>query len=135
MRALAVAASLALLVAGGPLEPATADELRPRVLAPNPFAMTPPPVPLGARPAAGTPARSPVHHRPHHRPPLVSAPPVVLYTCCAGYWAYQWVPTAYTTYVWVPGYVSADGVLVGGGYQPQVVTGGYYQPVWVSGYR
>jgi hypothetical protein len=44
------------------------------------------------------------------------------------------VPTSYTTYVWVPGYITAEGVLLGGGYQPRVVTGGYYQPVWVSGY-
>jgi hypothetical protein len=131
MRALAVTASLALLVLAGPLGPAAADELR-RVLAPNPFAMTPPPAPLAARPAPSAPARPPVHHP--HRPPVASGPSVVLYPCCAGYWAYQWVPTAYTTYVWVPGYVTADGILVGGGYQPQVVSGGYYQPVWVSGY-
>ena len=130
MRALAVAAGLALLVVAGPIGPAAAEELRPRVLTPNPFAMTPPPAPLAARPAPGVPARPPVHHR----PPVFHGAPVVQYPCCAGYWAYQWVPTVSTTYVWVPGYVTADGTLVGGGYQPQVVTSGYYQPVWVSTY-
>lgn len=89
---------------------------------------SPPPAPLGPRPEAQVPAGPP----PHVHPGQV---PIVVYPCCtAGYWAYQWVPTSYTTYVWVPGYVTADGVLVDGGYQPQVVTGGYYQPVWVTGY-
>jgi hypothetical protein len=99
-----------------------AEVLKPTVFTPNPFAMTPPPTPLSPRPAA--PARPPHHPR----------PPVVVYPCCApsGYWTYQWVPTAYTTYVWVPGYVSADGTMVAGGYQPQVVSTGYYQPVWIS---
>ena len=127
MRTRAVIASLALLALAGPLGSAAAGELRPTVLAPNPFAMTPPPARLEPRPAARVPVRPPQGHP--GRPPIVSAPPVV---CCAGYWAYQWVPTAYTTYVWVPGYVSAEGVLVGGGYRPQIVTGGYYQLVWVN---
>jgi hypothetical protein len=127
MRALAVTAGLALLVVVGP---AAAEELRPRVLAPNPFAMTPPPAPLAARPAPSAPVRPPVHHR----PPVLHGAPVVRYPCCAGYWTYQWVPTVYTTYVWVPGYVTADGTLVEGAYQPQVVSSGYYQPVWVSTY-
>ena len=102
--------------------PAAAGEaLKPTVFTPNPFAMTPPPAPLGPRPAAPPSA-------PHHRPPAVA------YPCCApsGYWAYQWVPTAYTTYVWVPGFVAEDGTMVAGGYQPQVVSGGYYQQVWVG---
>lgn len=123
-------AGFALLILGGALGPATAGELRPTVLAPNPFAMTPPPAPLEPRPA---PRVKPPHRHPG-RSPAVSHPPVVSYPCCAGYWAYQWVPSAYTTYVWVPGYVTAEGTLVGGGYQPRIVGGGYYQRVWVSGY-
>ena len=128
MRTLAVVASLALLALAGPLGPAAAGELRPTVLAPNPFAMTPPPGPIEPRPAPSVPSRPPHGHA--GRPPVFSSPPVV---CCAGYWAYQWVPTAYATYVWVPGYVTADGVMVGGGYQPQIVNGGYYRLVWVNG--
>ncbi len=128
MRRLAAVASLALLAMAGPFGPATAGEVRPTVLAPNPFAMTPPPRPLEARPAPSAPVRPPYGHP--GRPPVLSAPAVV---CCAGYWAYQWVPTAYTTYVWVPGYITTEGVMVGGGYQPRVVSDGYYQLVWVSG--
>ena len=125
---IAIIASFALLALAGPLRPAAAGELRPTVLAPNPFAMTPPPAPLGPRPAPSVPVRPPHGHP--GRPPIFSTPTVA---CCVGYWAYQWVPTAYTTYVWVPGYVTAEGVLVGGGYQPQIVAGGYYQLVWVNG--
>src|SRR5882724_6458278 len=44
------------------------------------------------------------------------------------------VPAVATSYVWVPGYVTADGTMVAGGYQPQLVSSGYYQPVWVPGY-
>jgi hypothetical protein len=33
----------------------------------------------------------------------------------------------------VPGYVTADGAMVGGGYQLQTVSSGYYQAVWISG--
>jgi hypothetical protein len=129
MRRLAALASFALLALAGSLGPAAAGELRPTVLAPNPFAMTPPPRPLEARPAPSVPVR------PHHggypgRTPVFLAPSAV---CCAGYWAYQWVPTAYTTHVWVPGYISAEGVMVGGSYQPQIVSSGYYQLVWVNG--
>ena len=128
MKALAVGMAVvlaALSLGPGPAE--ATDVLRPTVLAPNPFAMTPPPAPLERRPALQVPAKPP-----HVHP---GRPPVVAYPCCiAGYWAYQWVPTAYTTYVWMPGYVSAEGTLVGGGYYPQVVTGGYYQRVWVNGY-
>ena len=98
------------------------------MLAPNPFAMTPPPGPLEA-PARAQRAGA-AAARPPGRPPVFSAPSVV---CCAGYWAYQWVPTAYTTYVWVPGYITTEGVMVGGAYQPQIVSGGYYQLVWVNG--
>jgi hypothetical protein len=126
MRTLAVIATLALLALAAPPGPAAGGELRPTVPAPNPFAMTPPPAPLEPRPAPRVPVRPP-----HGHP---ARPPVAAFPCCAGYWAYQWVPIAYTTYVWVPGYVSAEGVLVGGGYQPQVVSSGYYQRVWVSGY-
>jgi hypothetical protein len=130
MRALAVIASFALLALAGPLDRVAAGELRPTVLAPNPFAMTPPPAPPAPRPAPSVPVRPPHGHP--GRPPVVSTPTVV---CCAssGYWAYQWVPTAYTTYVWVPGYVTAEGAMIGGGYQPQIVSGGYYQLVWVNG--
>ena len=129
MRRLAAIASLALLALTDPLGPAIAGEVRPTVLAPNPFAMTPPPRPLEARPAPSVPVRPPHGHP--GRPPIYTAPPAVV--CCAGYWAYQWVPTAFTTHVWVPGYITAEGVMVGGGYQPQIVSGGYYQLVWVNG--
>jgi hypothetical protein len=123
MKALVAVAGLVLSLGWLPT-PVTAGELRGPLAVPNPFAMTPPPVPLGARPVA------PV--QPLHRHP---GPPPVVYPCCAGgYWAYQWVPVAYTTYIWVPGYVTEDGTMVGGGYQPQVVPGGYYQRVWVTGY-
>lgn len=124
MKTLAVVVGLALVLLGSVSRPADAADLRPTVLAPNPFAMTPPPAPLIPRPASPAPV-SPPHGQP--------GPPAVTYPCCAaGYWAYQWVPTAYTTYVWIPGFVSEDGTMVAGGYQPQVVAGGYYQPVWVS---
>jgi len=132
MRALTALAGLVLLIVGGTLSSAAAGELRPSVLAPNPFAMTPPPAPLEPRPAPAAPAR-PRHGHPG-RPAVVAPPPVLSYPCCVGYWAYQWVPTSYTAYVWVPGYVTAEGILVGGGYQPRIVSGGYYQRVWVNGY-
>ncbi len=126
MKTLAIVLALLVAVGGSMVAPAAAGEVRPTVLTPNPFAMTPPPAPLEPRPALQVPVQRP------HEPGRL---PVVVYPCCAGgYWAYQWVPTAYTTYVWVPGYVTDDGTLVGGGYQPQVVAGGYYQPFWVSGY-
>lgn len=114
-----VALLIGMAAVAGPA--AAAEVLKPTVFTPNPFAMAPPPAPLGPRPAAPPSA-------PHHRPPVVA------YPCCApsGYWAYQWVPTAYTTYVWVPGFVAEDGTMVAGGYQPQVVSGGYYQQVWVG---
>jgi hypothetical protein len=120
-------AGLALALAG-PLGLAAAGELRPTVLAPNPFAMTPPPGPIEPRPAPAAPVQPPHGHP--GRPPVFTSPSVV---CCAGYWAYQWVPTVSTTYVWVPGYITAEGVMVGGAYQPQVVSSGYYQLVWVNG--
>jgi len=132
MRTLVVLASLALLGLSGHLGPVAAGELRPTVLAPNPFAMTPPPAPLTPPPAPSAPVRPPHGHP--GRPPLVTATPVISAPCCAGYWAYQWVPTAYTSYVWVPGYVTAEGAMIGGGYQPQILGGGYYQLVWVNGY-
>ena len=123
MRALSVVVAVLIgmaAVAG----PAVAGEvLKQTVFTPNPFAMTPPPAPLSPRPAAPVVSPPPGHYR----------PPVAVYPCCApsGYWAYQWVPTAYTTYVWVPGFVTEEGAMVAGGYQPRVVSGGYYQPVWV----
>lgn len=122
MRTVAVVVGLALALVSAIPGAGSADELRPTVLAPNPFAMTPPPAPI-------TP---PQNVRPVPRPPFRPAPVVTAPCCVTGYWAYQWVPTVYTTYVWVPGYVSTDGTMVAGGYQPQVVTSGYYQPVWVS---
>jgi len=66
--------------------------------------------------------------------PFAMTPPPTPPAPATGYWAYQWVPTVATTYVWVPGYVTADGTMVAGGYQPQLVSTGYYQPVWVPGY-
>jgi hypothetical protein len=127
MKALAGVLGLVLAIAGSGFSPAAAGEvLRPTVLAPNPFAMTPPPGLQVARPSGEIPARPP-----HLYPRLA---PGVIYPCCAaGHWAYRWVPTLHTTYVWVPGYATADGTPVGGGYLPRVVPGGYYQPVWVSG--
>jgi hypothetical protein len=128
MRALAVAVSVIVGVMGSTAAPVRAGEvLRATELAPNPFAMTPPPAPLVPRPTVPVPVGPPPGH---HRPP-----PVIGYPCCpSGYWAYQWVPTTSITYVWVPGYVTEDGTMVAGGYQPRAVSGGYYQPVWVSGY-
>lgn len=132
MKALVVAIGLVVAVTGSTAAVASAGEvLKPTDFQPNPFAMTPPPTPLAPRPATQGPAGPPPGH---HRPP-----PVVTYPCCApappsGYWAYQWIPTVATTYVWVPGYVTADGTMVAGGYQPQLVSSGYYQPVWVPGY-
>jgi hypothetical protein len=124
MKIVAVLLGLAL-VSMPPAGVGAGEVLRPTVLAPNPFAMTPPPAPLVPKPDHPVRVRPP--HRAHHRAPVVTSP------CCAtGYWAYQWVPTTYTTYVWLPGHVTDNGVLVGGGYQPQVVTGGYYQQVWVG---
>lgn len=114
-----------VLAAATPAVISAGEVLKPTVLAPNPFAMTPPPAPIGPQPDRGVPVRPP--HRPHHPAPVVISP-----CCAAGYWAYQWVPTTSTTYVWVPGYVTESGVLVGGGYQPQVVSGGYYQQVWIG---
>jgi len=90
--------------------------------------MTPPPGPIEPRPAPAAPVQPPHGHP--GRPPIFTSPSV---GCCAGYWAYQWVPTVSTTYVWVPGYITAEGVMVGGAYQPQVVSSGYYQLVWVNG--
>ena len=128
MRALAVIAILALLVTGAlPDLVSAGDVIRSTVLPPNPFAMTPPPAPLQPQ---QTPVVKPPHGHPGHRP----RPPAVSYGTVyypSGYWAYQWVPTTYTTYVWVPGYVTAEGVMVSGGYHPQVVNSGYYQPVWI----
>ena len=127
MRSLAVLASLALLVMGPLPGPASAGEARGTVLAPNPFAMTPPPAPLSPQQPIVKPPHG--HHRPHPRPPAHSYGSVYY---PSGYWAYQWVPTTYTTYIWVPGYITAEGVMVGGGYAPQVVSSGYYQPVWIA---
>lgn len=114
--ALAVGVMLAIL-ASAPGRVGATDVLRPKVLAPNPFAMTPPPAPLEPRPEPAAPVKPPHGHP--RRPPVVGYP-----YYAPGYWAYQWVPTTYTTYVWVPGY----------GYYPHVVTSGYYQRVWVGGY-
>jgi hypothetical protein len=126
MKALAVAIGLVIGAIGVLPGPAGAGEvLKPTVFTPNPFAMTPPPARLGPPPPAPTPTGPPHGH--HRLPPVVVYPP-------SGYWAYQWVPTAYTTYVWVPGYVTEDGAMVAGGYQPQTASAGYYQPVWVPGY-
>ncbi len=122
MRALGLAIALRVGRAAGAGPAAAGEVLKGVPFTPNPFAMTPPPAPLVPRPAT-----RPSTHPPHR-------PPVVVYPCCApsGYWAYQWVPTTYTTYIWVPGYVAADGTMVAGGYQPQVVSGGYYQQIWVG---
>ena len=124
MKTVAVVLALVLL-SMTPVVASAGDVLKPTVLAPNPFAMTPPPAAVTSQPVRGMPVRPP--HRPRYPPPIVTSP-----CCAAGYWAYQWVPTTYTTYVWVPGYVTESGILVGGGYQPQVVAGGYYQQVWIG---
>lgn len=84
------------------------------------------------------------HHGPRHHfghgvrpgfvfisPPLVYAPPR---QCVSeGYWAYHWVPTAYTQSVWVPGSWTADGVWVAGHYEHRAYSSGYYQPYWIPG--
>jgi hypothetical protein len=65
-------------------------------------------------------------------PPLVYAAPVQ--QCVSdGYWAYQWVPTAYTENTWVPGLWRADGVWLEGHYEQRAYSSGYYQPYWVPG--
>jgi|HubBroStandDraft_6_1064221.scaffolds.fasta_scaffold303415_2 hypothetical protein len=130
MKALAAVAGFAVaLVMVGPGIGVAGDVKPSTGIIPNPFpfAMTPPPASLNPRPAAPVPGP----------PAPVPQTPGLVYPCCAppqGYWAYQWVPTSSTTYAWVPGFVTADGTLVEGSYQPQVVTGGYYQPIWISGY-
>jgi hypothetical protein len=72
------------------------------------------------------------------RPGVVFVNPPVVYaapTQCVsdGYWAYQWVPTAYTQSAWVPGVWTPDGVWLEGHYEQRAYASGYYQPYWVPG--
>jgi hypothetical protein len=72
------------------------------------------------------------------RPGVVVVGPPVFYAApreCAspGYWAYQWVPTAYTQSTFVPGGFRPDGIWVEGHYEQQAYASGYYQPYWVPG--
>ena len=77
------------------------------------------------------------HQRRTFRPGFVYvAPPTVVYgpsqSCVApGYWAYQWVPTAYTQSTFVPGGFGPDGTWVDGHYEQRAYASGYYQPYWV----
>ena len=64
-------------------------------------------------------------------PPVVYAAPA---QCVSdGYWAYQWVPTAYTENAWVPGMWTGDGLWLEGHYEARAYSSGYYQPYWVPG--
>lgn len=71
------------------------------------------------------------------RPGVFVSPPVVFVApreCVTpGYWAYHWVPTAYTQSVWVPGGWTADGTWLEGRYEQHAYASGYYQPYWVPG--
>ena len=63
-------------------------------------------------------------------------PPAIVYaqpqSCIApGYWAYQWVPTAYTQSTFVPGGFGPDGTWIDGHYEQRAYASGYYQPYWV----
>ena len=93
--------------------------------------MTPPPTPLAPRPASQVPVGPPPGH---HRPPPAVDVPVLRARPGDRLLGVSVGPTVATTYVWVPEYVTADGTMVAGGYQPQLVSSGYYQPVWVPGY-
>lgn len=72
------------------------------------------------------------------RPGVVFIAPPVFYAapreCISpGYWAYQWVPTAYTQSTWVPGAWTPDGTWLEGHYEQRAYASGYYQPYWVPG--
>ena len=76
------------------------------------------------------------HHR--VRPGVVVVGPPVFYAapreCVSpGYWAYHWVPTAYTQSTWVPGGWTSDGAWLDGHYEQHAYASGYYQPYWVPG--
>lgn len=76
------------------------------------------------------------HHR--VRPGVVFVSPPVFYAppreCVSpGYWAYHWVPTAYTQHTWVPGGWTADGAWLDSHYEQRAYASGYYQPYWVPG--
>lgn len=85
------------------------------------------------------PERLPRHfHRPKFRPGVVFVAPPVVYAapreCVSpGYWAYQWIPTAYTQSMWVPGAWMPDGTWLEGHYEQRAYASGYYQPYWVPG--
>lgn len=128
MRRLVLGGALVLGMLGAWVGPALAWGNRGPAAPGNQFAMTPPPVLTFPRPVHPNHFDRSHHH--HHFQRRTHSGPVYV----PGYWADQWVPTAYTTYVWVPGYITADGSWLGGYYQPQVVTGGYYRRVWVGGY-
>jgi len=74
----------------------------------------------------------------NRRPGVIIVTPPVVYAAPAqcvsdGYWAYQWVPTAYTENVWIPGVWRADGVWLEAHYEQRAYSSGYYQPYWVPG--
>jgi hypothetical protein len=66
---------------------------------------------------------------------FVSPPSVVYYApqqCVTpGYWAYQWVPTAYTQSTFIPGGFGPDGTWIESRYEQRAYASGYYQPYWV----
>jgi hypothetical protein len=64
-------------------------------------------------------------------PPVFYAPPRECVS--AGYWAYQWIPTASTMSTWVPGGWSPDGAWIEGRYEQRAYASGYYQPYWTPG--
>lgn len=77
-------------------------------------------------------------HQHRVRPGVVFVGPPVFYAapreCVSpGYWAYQWVPTAYTQSTWVPGGWAANGAWLDGHYEQRAYASGYYQPYWVPG--
>jgi hypothetical protein len=101
----------------------------------------PPPEDLnGKHDGRGKPGHGHLGHGHHHgfRPGVVFVTPPLVYApvreCVSpGYWAYQWIPTQYTTTTWVPGGWSADGSWIEGHYAYHSHTSGYYQPYWVPG--
>ena len=79
----------------------------------------------------------PAHRHGFHPGGVVIVSPPVVYAvpqCVSpGYWAYQWIPTAYTENTWVPGAWMPDGMWLDGHYEQRAYASGYYQPYWVPG--
>ncbi|HEX3179492.1 MAG TPA: hypothetical protein VHZ49_22645 [Methylomirabilota bacterium] len=84
------------------------------------------------------PPRERIERRDHRgfQPGVVFVNPPVVYAapqqCVSpGYWAYQWVPTAYSQSTWIPGGWTADGAWIDGHVEQRAYASGYYQPYWV----